>query len=163
MTRSTPSIIRPAGRLFTLLVTAVLAGLLGMHGLAPGVPTAHAGTGTSSGAHHAEAMAAAHTEAMATAHTDAVTAHTDAVAAHADGAAALADRACGHSDGGSGHVDHADGTCAAAGTASAYTPPPLTGGTADAPAAASPAVTAPGAPQDGRGPPDLSELQLLRI
>ncbi|MFC7894866.1 DUF6153 family protein [Streptomyces sp. NPDC057381] len=145
MTRSTPSISRPAGRLLTLLVTAVLAGLLGMHGLAPGVPTAHAGTGTSSGAHHTEAMAA----------------HTDAV--HADGAATLADRACGHSAGGSGHVDHADGTCAAAGTASAYTPPPLTGGTADAPAAASPAVTAKGAPQDGRGPPDLSELQLLRI
>ncbi|MFH8236992.1 DUF6153 family protein [Streptomyces sp. NPDC018321] len=140
MTRSTPSISRPAGRLLTLLVTAVLAGLLGMHGLAPGVPTAHAGTGTSSGAHH-----------------------TDAMTAHADGAATLADRACGHSDGGSGHVDHADGTCAAAGTASAYTPPPLTGATADAPDAASPAVTATGAPQDGRGPPDLSELQLLRI
>ncbi|MFC8871144.1 DUF6153 family protein [Streptomyces sp. NPDC057148] len=147
MTRSTPSISRPAGRLLTLLVTAVLAGLLGMHGLAPGVPTAHAGTGTSSGAHH----------------TDAVAAHTDAMAAHADGAATLADRACGHSDGGSGHVDHADGTCAAAGTASAYTPPPLSGATADAPDAASPAVTATGAPQDGRGPPDLSELQLLRI
>ncbi|MFC7883808.1 DUF6153 family protein [Streptomyces sp. NPDC057376] len=140
MTRSTPSISRPAGRLLTLLVTAVLAGLLGMHGLAPGVPTAHAGTGTSSGAHH-----------------------TDAMAAHADGAATLADRVCGHSDGGSGHVDHADGTCAAAGTASAYTPPPLTGATADAPDAASPAVTATGTPQDGRGPPDLSELQLLRI
>ncbi|MFE0807897.1 DUF6153 family protein [Streptomyces sp. NPDC058794] len=138
MTRSTPSISRPAGRLLTLLVTAVLAGLLGMHGLAPGVPTAHAGTGTS-GAHHTEATA------------------------HADGADTLADRACGHSDGGSGHVDHADGTCAAAGTASAYTPPPLTGGTADAPATASPAGAATGTTQDGRGPPDLSELQLLRI
>ncbi|WP_217245675.1 DUF6153 family protein [Streptomyces sp. AC602_WCS936] len=140
MTRSTPSISRPAGRLLTLLVTAVLAGLLGMHGLAPGVPTAHAGTGTASGAHHTEAMAA-----------------------HADGSATLADRACGHSDGGSGHIDHADGTCAATGTASAYTPPPLTGGTADAPTAASPAVAATGAPHVGRGPPDLSELQLLRI
>ncbi|MGJ3560573.1 hypothetical protein ACR6C2_27005 [Streptomyces sp. INA 01156] len=35
MTGSTRSGRRPAGRLFVLLVLAVLAGVLGMHGLAP--------------------------------------------------------------------------------------------------------------------------------
>ncbi|MFC7512663.1 DUF6153 family protein [Streptomyces thermocarboxydus] len=35
MTASSRSSSRPAGRLFVLLVLAVLAGVLGMHGLAP--------------------------------------------------------------------------------------------------------------------------------
>lgn len=116
-----------------LLVMAVLAGVLGMHGLAPGgVPAERGGAG----------------HVMATAAADGI--------AHASGG-------CAHQDGGSGHLVHADGTCAAAGVGSAYTPPALTG----APSAAPPAPTAAAAffaaPHDGRAPPDLSELQLLRI
>lgn len=112
---------------------AVLAGVLGMHGLAPGVtPTAQKGAG------HAMVLAAA-----------------DGVP-HADGG-------CTHTEGGSSHLAHADGTCAAAGTGSAYTPPALTGAPLDAPLVPAPVATFSGSPHDGRGPPDLSELQLLRI
>ncbi|MFC8421905.1 MULTISPECIES: DUF6153 family protein [Streptomyces] len=133
MTRSPRSSSRPAGRLFVLLVMAVLAGVLGMHGLAPGAASA-----VQAGAGHDMVMAAA-----------------DGVP-HADGG-------CTHRDGGSSHLDHADGTCAAAGTGSAYTPPALTGALPDAPPAPAPAATFSGSPHDGRAPPDLSELQLLRI
>ncbi|MEJ1202724.1 MULTISPECIES: DUF6153 family protein [unclassified Streptomyces] len=133
MTRSTRSDSRPAGRLLVLLVMTVLTGVLGMHGLAPGVtPAAQTGPG------HEMVMAAA-----------------DGVP-HAGGG-------CTHTDGGSSHLDHADGTCAAAGIGSAYTPPPLTGALLDAPLALAPAAAFSGSPHDVRAPPDLSELQLLRI
>ncbi|MDT0613645.1 DUF6153 family protein [Streptomyces lancefieldiae] len=133
MARSSRSSSRPDGRLFVLLVMTVLTGLLGMHGLAPGVtPAAHTGAG------HERVMTPA-------------------------GSAPHAGGACAHTDGGSGHLDHADATCAAAGTASAYSPPTLAGDVLNAPLAASPTAAAMGAPQDGRAPPDLSELQLLRI
>ncbi|MET9561783.1 DUF6153 family protein [Streptomyces tauricus] len=122
---------RPAGRLFVLLVLAVLAGVLGMHALAPGGVTA-------TGAGHEHMMAAAKN------------------VPHADAG-------CSHTDGGSGHLDHADGTCAAAGTSAAYTPPALADAFLDVPAAASPVAAATGWTHDGRAPPDLSELQLLRI
>ncbi|MBQ0883165.1 hypothetical protein KBY48_35290 [Streptomyces sp. RT42] len=166
VTRSMPPISRPAGRLLTLLVLAVLAGVLGMHGLAPGVPTAHAGagheraTGSTTGAPHAEDGAYAERGMYAEGASHAQgTAYAEGTA-YAD---AGADRACGHTDGGPGHLDHADGTCAAAGTASPYTPPALTGATTDAPAVTVPSAAATGASRDGRAPPDLSELQLLRI
>ncbi|MFC7937127.1 DUF6153 family protein [Streptomyces sp. MPA0124] len=133
MTSRNRSSSRPAGRLFLLLVMAVLAGVLGMHGLAPGAaPAVRAGAG----------------HEMATAAAEGVP--------HAGGG-------CAHTDGGSGHLDHADGTCAAAGIGSAYAPPALTGAPLDAPPAPAPAAAMPGAPHDGRAPPDLSELQLLRI
>ncbi|WP_437107429.1 DUF6153 family protein [Streptomyces sp. enrichment culture] len=134
MTRSTRPSGRPAGRLLVLLVMTVLTGVLGMHGLAPGVvPAAHADTGHETAA--AGAVGAPH-----------------------------ADRACAHTDGGGpGHLEHADGTCAAAGTGSAYTPPALSGTVPDTPPASAPAATATGTPHEGRAPPDLSELQLLRI
>ncbi|MFD5453431.1 DUF6153 family protein [Streptomyces sp. NPDC127100] len=133
MTSSARTRSRPAGRLFVLLVMAVLAGVLGMHGLAPGAtPAAHAD------AAHATMPAAA--EGMP----------------HAGGA-------CAHTDGGSGHLDHADGTCAAAGIGSAYAPPALTGAPLDGAPAAAPATVPKGSSGDGRAPPDLSELQLLRI
>ncbi|MFE9181064.1 DUF6153 family protein [Streptomyces sp. NPDC007126] len=133
MTRSNRSSSRPAGRLFPLLVMAVLAGVLGMHGLAPGAaPAVQKGVG----------------HVMATAAAEGVP--------HASGG-------CTHTDGGSGHLDHADGTCAAAGIGSAYAPPALTGALLDAPPALVPAAATPGAPHDDRAPPDLSELQLLRI
>ncbi|MEE1928798.1 DUF6153 family protein [Streptomyces sp. TRM 70351] len=121
---------RPAGRLFTLLVLAVLAGVLGMHALPPG-----------------GAPAPEHVMAMA---------HAPA-AEHASGS-------CSHTDGGSGHLAHADGTCAAAGVGSAYVPPALAGARPDAPAASSVLLSAvPASAVQGRAPPDLSELQLLRI
>ncbi|MGC2997078.1 DUF6153 family protein [Streptomyces sp. G35A] len=133
MTRSTRSNSRPAGRLFVLLVLAVLAGVLGMHGLAPGTAAA-----TQAGAGHTMVMAAA-----------------DGVP-HADGG-------CTHTDGGSGHFDHADATCAAAGTGSPYTPPMLASAVLDTPAAPAVMTAALGSAPDGRAPPDLFELQLLRI
>lgn len=113
---------------------AVLAGVLGMHGLAPGaVPTAQPDAG------HAKVTAAA----------------VDGVP-HTDGG-------CAHTDGGQGHPAHADGTCAAAGVGSAYAPPALSGALLDASPDSVPAGVFPGTPHDGRAPPDLSELQLLRI
>ncbi|MFF8034844.1 MULTISPECIES: DUF6153 family protein [unclassified Streptomyces] len=134
MTRSTRYGSRPAGRLFVLLVLAVLAGVLGMHGLAPGgAPAAHADAG------HAR------------------------VAAAADGVPHLTG-GCAHPDGGSGHLDHADGTCAAAGTGSSYVPPAPADTAPDALASPAPATASAGAAsRAGRAPPDLAELQLLRI
>ncbi|MET9565781.1 DUF6153 family protein [Streptomyces tauricus] len=122
---------RPAGRLFLLLVLAVLAGVLGMHGLAPG---------------GSAAMSAGHEMVMTAA---AGVPYTD------DG--------CSHLDGGSGHPEHADGTCAATGTVAAYTPPALASAGLDALVPSTPTVAATGWSHDGRAPPDLSELQLLRI
>ncbi|TRV80965.1 hypothetical protein FKN01_04250 [Streptomyces sp. 130] len=127
---------RPAGRLFVLLVLAVLAGLLGMHALAPGgapqSPRAEAG-------HHGTAMATA----------------TEDASHPLPG--------CSPTDGGSEHLAHADGSCVAAGTETSYAPPPLAGALSDAPVAAvAPRRTAASA-ESGRAPPDLSELQLLRI
>ncbi|MFC7839936.1 DUF6153 family protein [Streptomyces sp. NPDC057382] len=134
MTRCTRSSSRPAGRLFVLLVLAVLAGVLGMHGLAPGAAVA-----AQAGAGHEMAMASA------------------------DGLA-RADGGCSHTDGGSGHLDHADATCAATGTGSPYTPPALAAGPVlHTPAATGPVTVPSGSSHDGRAPPDLSELQLLRI
>lgn len=116
-----------------LLVLAVLAGVLGMHALAPGgAPAAGAGAG------HEMVMTAA-----------------DSVP-HADAG-------CSHTDGGRSHLAHADGTCAAAGTSAAYTPPAPAGAALDVPVAASPTASATGWTHEGRAPPDLSELQLLRI
>lgn len=137
VTASSRSSSRPAGRLFVLLVLAVLAGVLGMHGLAPGgMPTS-------------QQTAAVHvmTPMAATAAED----------------VPRADAGCTHTDGLPGHLDHADGTCAAAGTTTAYTPPALTGTLSAAPATPSLTPAATGSPHDGRAPPDLSELQLLRI
>ncbi|WP_306971785.1 DUF6153 family protein [Streptomyces canus] len=128
MTSSTRSSRRPAGPLFALLVLTVLAGILGMHALAPGGAPAP---------EHAMTMAHAPATEQASA-------------------------ACSHTDGDPGHLAHADGTCAAAGIGSAYAPPALAGALPDAPAAAGVPI-APPATVQSRAPPDLSELQLLRI
>ncbi|MGW4233446.1 DUF6153 family protein [Streptomyces sp. NPDC004980] len=128
---------RPAGRLFVLLVLAVLAGVLGMHGLAPGgVPQARTMAGHETG------------------HERGTTPADDVP--HADAG-------CAHADGGPGHLHHADGTCAAAATSSAYAPPAPAGAVSATPAAPSPTAAASGNPHVERAPPDLSELQLLRI
>ncbi|MEV6736356.1 DUF6153 family protein [Streptomyces sp. NPDC051104] len=126
---------------WVLLVMAVLAGVLAMHALSP--------SGTPSAGQHVMvgAPAAGHRTAAAPAHAD--------------------DCACRHlSNAGHGGMamDHSGGTCAAGGTAASYVPPALL-----------PALTVPGEcaaafsgppvarTADGRAPPDLSELQLLRI
>ncbi|MEU6369496.1 DUF6153 family protein [Streptomyces sp. NPDC046931] len=122
------------------LVLALVAGVLGMHALSPaGMPAAgrhDAMMPVGSSAHHSTLAHGLHGE-------------------------------CRHlSDAGNGGMvmDHAGGTCAAGGTSTAYVPPALT---AAPTARVAPAATACGGPAartvDGRAPPDLSELQLLRI
>ncbi len=132
---------RPAGRAFVLLVLLVLAGVLGMHALPPN-----------------PAAAGPHTAAAQTA--DRHGGHTPATVPAEPGPAS-AD--CSHSADGSHHLAHADATCAAAGTASAYAPPALTAALtgAGAPPPLSGAAADDGTA--GRAPPDLAELQLLRI
>lgn len=126
---------RPAGRGFVLLVLAVLAGVLAMHGLGPGPASAKPPAAVSG-----HAMAMSHEEA---------------------GRQVAGD--CSHTDGAMGHADHADATCAAAGVSAAYAAPAL----AEALDAGAVPVALPGSaaggPESGRAPPDLAELQLLRI
>ncbi|MFF3910070.1 DUF6153 family protein [Streptomyces sp. NPDC001848] len=127
---------------WVLLVMVVLAGVLAMHALSP--------SGTPSAGQHVMVGA-----------PDMAGQHTAAAPAHAD------DCACRHASN-AGHdgtaMDHAGGTCAAGGTAASYVPPALL-----------PALMVPGEcaaafrgrtvarTADTRAPPDLSELQLLRI
>lgn len=130
-----PSSRRPAGRGFVLLVLAVLAGVLAMHGLGPGpAPTM--------------SPAAASGHAMVMAHEEAVQQVTGA---------------CSHTDGGTGHADHADATCAAAGVSASYAPSALAAALDVAPVPMALPGCAAGTPEVGRAPPDLAELQLLRI
>ncbi|WP_338676449.1 DUF6153 family protein [Streptomyces sp. SCSIO 30461] len=118
-----------------LLVLAVLAGLLAMHGLAPGVP-ATVGAHPGAGAH----------------------------AGHGIGVDRGSDP-CGHTaDGGAGgHTDHADATCAAGGTSAPYMPPALASAHGGGAPVVSPVGRCGGTTATGRAPPDLAELQLLRI
>ncbi|MGW8974156.1 DUF6153 family protein [Streptomyces platensis] len=114
-------------------VLGLLAGLLGMHGLGAAVA----------------APSFAHEHRM-TAATVVAT-----VQAHCPG-----DGDCG----GTGHVHHADSTCASAALHGPPAPPALTP-SLDCPAqpAAAAGVGAPSKRDGGRAPPDLAELQLLRI
>ncbi|MEW2635211.1 DUF6153 family protein [Streptomyces sp. NPDC048389] len=126
-----------------LLVFAVLVGVVAMHGLGPVASAVPTGT-VSAGAHRAAAAAEA--------------------PAHADGAGECDCRHHGDPGRGSGgHTEHADETCAASGTSAAPVLPAL----APSVALGTPAADAPSAvlavPRDGRAPPSLSELQLLRI
>ncbi|MFD3324389.1 DUF6153 family protein [Streptomyces sp. NPDC058701] len=130
-----PSNRRPAGRGFVLLVLAVLTGVLAMHGLGPGPAPAKAPT---AGRGHVMAMV------------------QDEDAHQVAGG-------CSHADGGTGHADHADATCAAAGVGAAYTPPVLAAALDTGPVPVTLPGSAPGTPESGRAPPDLAELQLLRI
>ncbi|WP_329376808.1 DUF6153 family protein [Streptomyces sp. NBC_01351] len=138
ISRVQPSSRRPAGRGFVLLVLAVLAGVLAMHGLGPGPSLAR--TPAAVGGH---VMAAGHHEPA--------------------GTVVGAPEGCSHTDGGSGHTHHADATCAATGIGTAYAPPAPAAALEGAPAAEAPHAVATASAQSGRGPPDLAELQLLRI
>ncbi|MEU3904183.1 DUF6153 family protein [Streptomyces goshikiensis] len=130
-----PSRRRPAGRGFVLLVLAVLAGVLAMHGLGPGPALT-------------KASAAAGGHVMVMAHEEDAQRVTGA---------------CSHTDGGTGHAEHADATCAATGVSAAYAPPVLPAALDTGPARVALPGSAAGAPESGRAPPDLAELQLLRI
>ncbi|MFE0089149.1 DUF6153 family protein [Streptomyces sp. NPDC058991] len=172
MTRRTTSHARPAGRGLALLVLAVLAGVLGMHALVPaGIP------GSQARAHGSAAAVRTSTVHTSTVHTSTVhtsTVHTSTVhmstvhgqSAHAQSvpepSVPEAVPGCSHTDGGSDHLDHADGTCAAAGVGSPYAPPEPSAGLVTPPSGATP-NGAGRTPPGGRAPPDLAELQLLRI
>ncbi|MFF9866344.1 DUF6153 family protein [Streptomyces sp. NPDC013953] len=137
---------RPHGaRAYALLVLAVLAGVLAMHGLGPAL--------ASPAASHSVAVAGAHHGSTASAASrTAVSAPEDCV--HAD-----------HGDNGTdgGHAEHADTTCAAGGTSTApVLPAPAPAGT-DTGAPPGPTALVSGATSGVRAPPALSELQLLRI
>lgn len=145
-----------------VLVLAVLLGVLGMHGLAS--PSASAEPGGMTAGHHS---AAAHADAYAPHHGSAHHQehlnrdhdghHRDRH--HRDGDCA---QPCGDGLNG-GHLDHADSTCAAGGVSGSYSPPALldNGVTVPRPIAA-PGRSVPGG-MAVRAPPDLAELQLLRI
>jgi hypothetical protein len=133
---------RPAvGRArWTALVLAVLAGLLAMHALSPvGTPAA--------GAHSAMLPSGAGGH------------HAPAAAAHGTGTC----RHLSDPDTGGAGMHHTGGTCAAGAVSTGYAPPalpPAPPGTA-APDAAHTVPTT--LSTTGRAPPDLAELQLLRI
>ncbi|MFD8411635.1 MULTISPECIES: DUF6153 family protein [unclassified Streptomyces] len=140
-----PTSRRPVGRGFVLLVLVLLAGVLGMHALSPSPAAARpAGAAQASHSGHAMAPDRATTAAAADQYRD-------------------EDRVCSHTDGGSGHLGHADATCAAAGIGSGYAPPALTAALMGAGPAPAPPGAVPASAVTDRAPPDLAELQLLRI
>lgn len=132
---------RPGGRrLYALLVLAVLAGVVAMHGLGPAVPPS------------SSAVPDVHHAVPATAPS------------HADAAECEDCVHVGRDDGGAGgHAEHADATCAAGATSGPPAlPAPAPAGTVTCDTADVPALV-PAASLGGRAPPSLSELQLLRI
>ncbi|MGW9371432.1 DUF6153 family protein [Streptomyces xanthophaeus] len=148
---------RPAGPRFVLLVLAVLAGVLAMHGLGPRPVPVQV---------QAAAPAAVPVHVAADAHAGAAGTDADSAAAAASedpGAAHHGSADCSHPAGGTEDPAHADGTCAAAGVGSAYAPPALAAALDAALPAATPLGAAAASTGAGRAPPDLSELQLLRI
>ncbi|SDL82105.1 DUF6153 family protein [Streptomyces wuyuanensis] len=162
MTRRTTSHARPAGRGLALLVLAVLAGVLGMHALAPaGVPGSRAQAhGAVATVHTAPVQAAPlHTAPVQAAPVHASPVHGQTVP---EPSVAQAGPGCSHTDGGADHLGHADGTCAAAGVGSPYAPPEPAPALGAPPSVATPSGAG-RTPPSGRAPPDLAELQLLRI
>ncbi|WP_405585957.1 DUF6153 family protein [Streptomyces sp. NBC_01092] len=124
-----------------LVLLGLLAGLFGMHALGPGNPLApHSAQGHG----HARAMSG-----PATAMT-AMTAMTDEAVCHGNGT-------------GGGHAQHADPTCASGAVGGgpalpAPAPDPAGSGVTGDLGHRSPAT----APDSGRAPPSLAELQILR-
>ncbi|MFI2370346.1 DUF6153 family protein [Streptomyces sp. NPDC018833] len=156
MSRQGRHAAQPHGaRAYLLLVLAVLAGVLAMHGLGPAFASP-------APPHSTAAAASDHVTATSAASHTAVTACEDCIHAGHGGTGTG-----GHADhsgtGTGGHAEHADATCAAGGTSTAPALPALAlAGVADR-ATADMASFAPTAHVGGRAPPTLSELQLLRI
>ncbi|GAA0938690.1 DUF6153 family protein [Actinocorallia libanotica] len=137
---------RPFGRVPLVLVLLVLTGLVGMHGL-----TAAA---FSLGASAEGMRTAGHS-----AHSPDGSRHPDARPLAAAQESASATSLC-HHDSTGGHSVHSVSDCAAAGLGAAYLPP------APAYHSGAPAVPLPGVlrrTSAERAPPDLAQLQLLRI
>ncbi|WOX24004.1 DUF6153 family protein [Streptomyces solicathayae] len=164
-----PTSRRPLGGGFVMLVLVVLAGVLGMHALSPAQVAAPVSAPAQVG------MASAGHGTASAGHGTASAGHGTASAGHGmrgmPGTASAAhsvespdpEHACSHGSGGSGHLEHADATCAAAGVGGSYAPPAPAPAGDDVPPAAPSLVTAPASAVSGRAPPDLAELQLLRI
>ncbi|QKW10416.1 hypothetical protein HUT18_32390 [Streptomyces sp. NA04227] len=152
-----PSKGRPSGRSLTLLVLAVLAGLLAMHGLGPGPGPGPVATPPAAAAGQHGAQGAAH-HAMADPGSP-----TGAQDARPGVDAQRADADCSHTEGGTGHLAHADAMCAATGVGTSYAPPALAASCDGVPALSASSGRATDSAEHGRAPPDLSELQLLRI
>ncbi|WP_233580811.1 DUF6153 family protein, partial [Streptomyces triticirhizae] len=74
-----------------------------------------------------------------------------------------ADAACAHPDGGGAHADHADTVCAAASLGGAPAWPGPSPAPAVTPDGADAVHLATPATPFERGPPDLSQLRVLRI
>ncbi|GHF58345.1 hypothetical protein GCM10018787_03210 [Streptomyces thermodiastaticus] len=133
---------------WALLVLAVLTGLLGMHALSPGGMPAvgeHAAMTVMAGHHRAVPPENGHRAAPV----------------HRPGDSCRQPTA---PDSGGPSMRHDGGTCTAAGVATGYAPPALPAGPADQEGHALAPRTAPQPRHsDGRAPPDLAELQLLRI
>lgn len=124
-----------------LLLLGLLAGLFGMHALAPGNAVAAGSHASHASPHHASAhiMGGGRTTAM-----------TDETLCHG-------------SDPGGKHAQHADPTCASSALGAGPVLPALApdpGGAAVAGGLDRRSVTA--ATEGGRAPPSLAELQILR-
>lgn len=86
--------------------------------------------------------------------------------AHARQAVHVTGDACDHVDephSGAGHAEHADSTCAAGGVSTAPGQAPLVAGSVAPASDAGLAARHGGARATDRAPPDLAQLQLLRI
>ncbi|MET8678866.1 DUF6153 family protein [Streptomyces sp. NPDC004647] len=150
---SHPAVLPLGARAYLLLMLAVLAGVVAMHGLgSPSVP-----------ANPHPRPVSGHVRAAPEA------AHAETCCGHSEGSDGSASgESCEHADHGSGggsggHVEHADGTCAAGGTSNAPALPALAPVAVVTDDGASVPGMAPAAALGGRAPPSLSELQLLRI
>ncbi|MGW3650428.1 DUF6153 family protein [Streptomyces sp. NPDC000878] len=118
------------------VVLGLLAGVVAMHGLAPG-------GGMTSGAQHG-----GHHQAQP----------MSMQAGPAD------ETVCHGSGSPGGHAHHADATCASGAVPAGHTFPALTPDPAGAPAlAGGVSRSLPRSPEGARAPPSLAELQLLRI
>lgn len=171
VSRALPPAVR---RWRVLCVLGLLAGLLGMHGLAPGGGTPHrqhtpqarvsqthmSQTPMQQSPDSQASMSQAPMSAasMSAVHSEAVTSgHTSERSEARDG--------CGQGGHcGGGHLQHADATCASGAVGGGPVVPapvadPVPGCVAEDAVPAHAAVE----PEGGRAPPDLAELQLLRI
>ncbi|MGW8400850.1 DUF6153 family protein [Streptomyces lydicus] len=151
----------PARGWRALLVLGLLAGLLGMHALAPAAaspsPAHHVTGGATPRGHQGPVGDTAHEHRAPVGATPPGHRASTGVTAHA--------HCPGTGDcGGSGHVHHADPACASAALDGPPTPPALTpsplGPVRPSHAAG---MGEPAGQHGGRAPPSLAELQLLRI
>ncbi|MFF2651915.1 DUF6153 family protein [Streptomyces sp. NPDC058045] len=144
------------------LVLALLAGLLAMHALAPGAALPRPASGAAAGGHGSSvgghASVAGHYRVAE--HTMVV--HGRGAVVHRM-AAGQPDCPAAGSGGHGGHdLGHADGLCAAPGTAAGYAPPVLTPSAAPAPPAAALPHRLAAARATDPDPPDPVTLQVLR-